>query len=168
MTRHLRMAGLALTATLVMATATCAVWFTEPSASSGNPIYDESADADQEIEVAIAQASSSGKNVVLDFGANWCLDCHVLDAQMQSPELAGLVERNYVVVHIDVGRFNKNLDLARKYGIPLNKGIPALAVLDSHGKLLYSQDQGQFEGARHLGADSFRQFFEQWRPRPSD
>jgi thiol:disulfide interchange protein len=133
-----------------------------------NPIYDESADAHQQIRVAVAQASRSGRNLVLDFGANWCLDCHVLDAQMHSPELAQLVERNYVVVHVDVGLYSKNLDLARKYGITLKKGIPALAVLDSHGKLLFSQNQGQFEDARHLGPDSFKQFFEQWRPKASN
>ena len=151
-----RKAGLALIATLTMAAGTL---------GAANPIYDESADAHQQIAAAMAQASRSGKNVVLDFGANWCGDCHALDAQMRSPALASLVEKNYVVVHVDVGRMNKNVDLAQKYGIPLSRGIPALAVLNSHGKLLFSQDQGQFEDARHLGPDSFKQFFEQWRPR---
>ena len=136
--------------------------------AADNPIYDEKADAHRQIEAAIAQASRSGKNVVLDFGANWCGDCHALDAQMRSPGVAALVEANYVVVHIDVGRLNKNVDLAQKYRVPLRKGIPALAVLDSHGRLLYSQDQGQFEDARHLGPDSFKQFFEQWKPKASD
>jgi thiol:disulfide interchange protein len=159
MSRHLRITGLAFIATLVIAART-------PAAD--NPIYDERADAHQQIGAAIAQALPSGKNIVLDFGANWCLDCHVLDAQMHSPELVQLVERNYVVVHVDVGLFSKNLDLAQKYGIPLRKGIPALAVLDPHGKLLFSQDQGQFEDARHLGPESFRQFFEQWRPKASN
>jgi thioredoxin 1 len=130
-----------------------------------NPIYDERADAHQQVSAAILEASNSAKNIVLDFGANWCGDCHALDAQMHSPELAGLIEESYVVVHIDVGRMTKNVDLAEKYGIPLRKGIPALAVLDPQGKLLYSQDQGQFEDARHLGPDSFKQFFEQWRPK---
>jgi thioredoxin 1 len=133
--------------------------------ASGGSIYDENADAPQQVQAAILAASRSGKNIVLDFGANWCGDCHALDAQMRSPELAGLIEQNYVVVHIDVGRMTKNLDLARKYGIPLRKGIPALAVLDSRGRLLYSQDEGQFEDARHLGAQAFKEFFEQWRPK---
>jgi thiol-disulfide isomerase/thioredoxin len=159
MTRHCRIAGLALIATFVAAART-------PAAD--NPIYDESADAHQQIAAAIAQASRSGRNVMLDFGANWCGDCHALDSQMHSPQIANLMEKNYVVVHVDVDRMNKNVDLAQKYGIPLKKGIPALAVLDSHGKLLFSQDQGQFEDARHLGTDSFKQFFEQWRPKASN
>jgi thiol-disulfide isomerase/thioredoxin len=135
------------------------------ASAADNPIYDEKADAHQQITAAIAEASGSGRNIVLDFGANWCGDCHALDAQMRSPELASLIEKSYVVVHIDVGRMDKNVDLARKYNIPLHKGIPALAVLDPHGRLLYSQDQGQFEDARHLGHDAFTQFFEQWKPK---
>ena len=137
-------------------------------AGADGSLYDEKANAHREVSAAILEASRSGKNVVLDFGANWCADCHVLDAQMHTPELAGLIEKNYVVVHIDVGLMTKNVDLAERYRIPLRKGIPALAVLDSHGKLLYSQDQGQFEDARHLAADSFKQFFERWRPKASD
>ena len=129
------------------------------------PLYDEKADAQKLINAAITKAGRSHKNIVLDFGANWCFDCHVLDAEMRKPELASLIEKNYIVVHVDVGRFDKNLDIARKYGVPLKKGIPALAVLDPHGKLLYAQDQGQFEDARHLEYESFKAFFEQWKPK---
>ena len=128
------------------------------------PIYDEHADANRLIQAAIAQASRSHKNIVLDFGANWCGDCHALDMQMHKPELASLIEKNYVVVHVDVGRFDKNLDIAKKYHVPIKHGIPALAVLDSAGNLLYAQDQGQFADARSLGEDSFKQFFGKWVP----
>src|SRR5262252_1871992 len=118
MNRRLSRATLAATALVASAIAL---------AAAENSIYDEKADAHQQIAAAIAEASKSGKNIVLDFGANWCGDCHALDAQMHSPELAGLIEKNYLVVHVDVGRMNKNVDLAQKYGVPLSKGIPALA-----------------------------------------
>ncbi|HUI41797.1 MAG TPA: thioredoxin family protein [Terriglobia bacterium] len=145
--------------------AVAALAFTAAMWGADKPLYDEQADAHAQVAAALTEAAQSGKNVVLDFGANWCGDCHALDAQMHTPELAGLIEKNYLVVYVDVGRFDKNLDLAQKYGVPLKKGIPALAVLDSHGKLLYAQDQGQFEDARHLGPDSFKQFFERWKPK---
>ena len=128
-------------------------------------LYDESADAHHSIAAAMAQASRAHRNIVLDFGANWCYDCHVLEAQMERPDLAPIVTANFVVVKIDVGRFNKNLDLAQKYHVPLKFGIPALAVLDSHGRLLYAQDHGQFEDARHMGPQTFKDFFEKWKPR---
>jgi len=128
------------------------------------PLYDESADARQAISAAIVSAARTHQNIVLDFGANWCFDCHVLDEQMHKPELASIIEKNFIVVHIDVGKFDKNLDLAKRYGIPLKRGIPALAVLDSGGKLVYAQDQGQFEDARHMSYEDIKAFFVKWKP----
>ncbi|TAM81142.1 MAG: thioredoxin family protein [Acidobacteria bacterium] len=135
------------------------------AASASQPIYNEQADARRDVAAAIAQASKTGRNVVLIFGANWCPDCHALDAQMHKPELASLIRRDYVVVDIDVGRFDKNLGLAEKYGVPLSKGIPAISVLDRHGKLLYAQSQGQFANARAMPAHDFTQFFRKWEPK---
>ncbi len=132
--------------------------------ASSDAIYDEKADARQQVAAAIAEASRSAKNIVLDFGANWCGDCHALEAQMHKPELASLIEKNFVIVHIDTGRGDKNLDLAQKYGVSF-KGIPVLAVLDSHGKVLYALDQEQFADARHMSYESFKAFFEKWKPK---
>ncbi len=70
-----------------------------------------------------------------------------------------------MIVNIDTGRGDKNLNLAKKYGVPVKKGIPALAVLDPHGKLLYAQDQGQFADARHMSYESIKAFFKQWKPK---
>jgi protein disulfide-isomerase len=132
------------------------------------PIYDEKADAGRQIAAAITAASQPGKpvrDIVLVFGANWCPDCHALDDNMHKPELAALIEKHFVVVKIDVGRMNKNLDVALKHGVPVKRGIPAMAVLDSRGKLLYAQDQGQFADARHMSYESIREFFVKWKPK---
>ncbi len=86
---------------------------------------------------------------------------------MHKPELAALIAKDFVIVKVDVGRYTKNLDLAEKYGVPLKKGIPALAVLDSHGKVLYAMEQGQFADARHMSYESIKAFFEQWKPKGS-
>jgi thioredoxin 1 len=133
--------------------------------AQSQPVYDESADAGCEIKAAIARASEKGKrNIVLVFGANWCKDCRALDARMHSPELAAIIAKNFVVVKVDVGRMDKNVELAEKYGVPVSNGIPALAVLDSRGRLLYAQDQGQFADARHMTYENFKAFFEKWKP----
>jgi thioredoxin 1 len=128
------------------------------------PPYDEKADASKQVAAALAEASKTGKSIVLIFGANWCPDCRALDAQMHKPELPAIVEKNFVVVKIDVGRMNKNVELAQKYGVPVKRGIPALAVLDSQGKLLYAMDQGQFADARHMSYESIKEFFVRWQP----
>jgi thiol:disulfide interchange protein len=130
-----------------------------------DPLFDEKADANKEIQAAIVQATREGKNIILDFGANWCLDCQIIESQMEKPELARLIKANYVEVDIDVERLDKKLDLAGKYRVLLNKGVPALAVLDSHGKLLYSQEHYEFEGARRMTFEDFKAFFEKWKPK---
>ena len=129
------------------------------------PPYDETADAHQQIAAAIAEASKAQKNIVLVFGANWCGDCRALNEQMHKDELATLIAANYEVVKIDVGRFNKNQDIGEKYHVPLRHGIPALAVLDSGGNLLYAMDQGQFSNARSMSYESIRDFFVKWEPK---
>jgi len=127
--------------------------------------YDEQADAHQQIAAAITEASKAQKNIVLVFGANWCGDCRALDAQMHKDELAAIIASNYEVVKVDVGRFNKNKDIGEKYHVPLRHGIPALAVLDSSGNVLYAMDQGQFSNARSMSYESIKEFFVKWEPK---
>ena len=129
------------------------------------PLYDEKADAHQQVAAALDEASKGHKNIILIFGANWCPDCHALDDNMHKAELAALIEKNFVVVKIDVGRMDKNVDVARKYAVPVRRGIPALAVLDSKGKVLYAMDQGQFADARHMSYETIVSFFRQWKPK---
>ena len=133
--------------------------------AADQPPYDETADAHQQIASAIAEASKAQKNVILVFGANWCGDCRALNEQMHKDELAALIASNYEVVKIDVGRFNKNKDIAAKYHVPLAHGIPTLAVLDPGGNVLYAMDQGQFSNARSMSYESIRDFFVKWAPK---
>jgi len=65
---------------------------------------------------------------------------------------------------VNIGRMDVNVDLARRYGIPLSKGVPALAVLSSSGKLLYSQTAGQFEDMRNMESSSLTAFLIKWKP----
>jgi hypothetical protein len=44
-----------------------------------------------------------------------------------------------------------NLDVAKQYDVPLERGVPAIAVLESEGKLLFSQKRGEFEAASSMG-----------------
>ena len=87
----------------------------------------------------MTQAAAQHKHVIIDFGGNWCGDCKVLDINLRKPENAALLKERYVVVHVNVGDkgIDHNFDVAERYGIPLKKGVPALAVLDSDGKVVY-------------------------------
>jgi hypothetical protein len=121
-------------------------------------------DARQQIREALARAGREHKNVLLVFGADWCYDCHVLDKAFHRPDIAAVLNSNYELVNVDIGEGDKNLDVAVEYQVPLNRGVPAAAVLDSTGKLLYSQKNGDWERARALGPQDLLEFLNRWKP----
>ncbi|MGA2335176.1 MAG: thioredoxin family protein [Terriglobales bacterium] len=155
-----RILRLALATAMAASSAVC---FSQ-SVKQEKEIYNESADARAEIKEALHKARAEHKRVIVVFGANWCYDCHVLDAAFHRSDLAPILAANYEVVHVDIGRGEKNQDLMMKYEVPMKRGIPGLAVLDADGKLVYSQKNGEFEKARALTPDDFLAFLNKWKP----
>lgn len=127
-------------------------------------LYPPPEEAQAEISSALAAATRDHKRVLLVFGGNWCYDCHVLDATFRSKEFAPVVSANYHVIHINVGNYDANLDLADKYQIPLKKGVPSLAILDPDGTLVVSQKQGEFESTVRIGPEDVLEFLKKWKP----
>jgi thioredoxin 1 len=126
-------------------------------------LYAPSEEAAAEIQQAIAAASADHKRVILVFGANWCYDCHVLDTAFHSPAMRPIVDANYHVVHVNIGEMDKNLDIAKKYQVPLSKGVPGLAVLASDGSLVFSQQNGEFESSLKLAPADVVAFLQKWK-----
>jgi thioredoxin 1 len=139
---------------------------TLPQPRSTNPnLYPAPEEAQGELKAALAAARADHKRVLVIFGANWCYDCHVLDATLRSATVAPLVEANYHVLHINIGDEGKqNEDLAARFQVALDKGIPALAVLDGDGKVIASQRNGEFESAARIGLRDVTGFLERWKP----
>jgi hypothetical protein len=131
-----------------------------------NPnLYSKDADAKIEIHDAVTKAAKDHKRVILVFGGNWCYDCHVLDTAFHEQDVAPLVDKNFDVVHVDIGDDGKkNADLVTLYKIPIDKGVPALAILGPDGKLIYSQQQGEFQAARSMDPDDVVAFLNKWKP----
>ena len=126
-------------------------------------LYPANADANKEIEEALKTASTFHKRVMLIFGGNWCYDCHVLDYALHEGEAGRILAANYVLVHVDIGEADKNLDLAKKYRIPLDKGVPAIAIMESDGQLVYNSIVGEFEAARRMMKNDLIAFLQHWR-----
>jgi thioredoxin 1 len=133
------------------------------SAAAEQDIYPPADRAKLDLEAALVAARSAHKRVILDFGGNWCTDCHVLDHYFHDATNGPLLHADFILVHINVGRLNENLDIADRYHIPLRKGVPALAVLGENGELLYSQRTGEFESMRAMQASAVSQFLMRWR-----
>lgn len=120
--------------------------------------YDEAADARADVERAVTDAAQSGMSVLLVFGANWCGDCKVLDLALKSGAASTLVQQRFRVVKVNVGRFDRNVDLAERYGVPLKRGIPAIAVLSGQGVPWYATTAGELADARKMGDTAIHDF----------
>jgi len=127
-------------------------------------IYPDPGQAKVDLAAGLKTAAATHKRVLLDFGGNWCGDCQVLDIYFHDPANRPILDANFVLVHINIGMVDANLDIAKKYGVPLEKGVPALAVLSENGKLLYSQKGGEFEAMRRMQSSSVTSFLVQWKP----
>jgi thioredoxin 1 len=126
-------------------------------------IYPAPEKAHAQIDAAIVEAGKTHKRIILDFGGNWCGDCVALDKYFHQEPNASLLKANFILVDVNIGKIDQNKDIAKTFDIPLEKGVPALAVLDSTGKLLFSQKQGEFESMRSLDASSLTDFLNQWK-----
>ncbi len=160
MNRYRWMGMLTLAIAVVASSAICS---SEP-VNKEKEIYNERADAHAEIKEALEKAAAGHKRVIIVFGANWCFDCHALDKDFHRPDIAPIIAANYEVVHVDIGKGEKNQDLMAKYEVPMKRGIPGLAVLDADGKLVYSQKNGEFENARALAPEDVLAFLNKWKP----
>jgi thioredoxin 1 len=127
-------------------------------------IYPDPAQAKADIAAALKSAAENHKRVLLDFGGDWCGDCQVLDIYFHNQENRPILESSFILVHVNIGRMDENLDIAEQYGIPVTTGVPALAVLSEKGKLLYGQRGGEFKSMRHMESSSVTRFLVQWKP----
>ncbi len=125
-------------------------------------IYGDVSAAPSDIAAALKLARSSHKRVLLDFGGDWCGDCQVLDIYFHDAQNLPLLEQNFVLVHVNVGRIDQNLDIGERYGVNLKKGVPALAVLSPAGKPLYGQS-GEFSDMRYMEPSSVHEFLTRWK-----
>jgi thiol:disulfide interchange protein len=133
--------------------------------AQGRVIYPDPSVAKTEIHEALQRARVQHKRVILDFGGNWCGDCQVLDIYFHDPANRSLLDENFELVEVNIGRYDANTDIAEHYGIPLQKGVPALVILSPDGKVLLAQTHGEFEKMRSLQSSDLTQFLNDWKPK---
>ena len=120
--------------------------------------YDDAAGSSGSVTQRHDAARSQNKDVLVIFGANWCEDCRDLDKAMHGSS-ASLIDPLFVVVKINVGNFDRNLDLAARYGNPIQKGIPAAVLFTPTDKVVYSTKAGELANARRMGDSGIYDFF---------
>jgi thiol:disulfide interchange protein len=126
--------------------------------------YAENANADADVNAALAKARAEHKRAFIDLGGNWCGDCRVLAGLMELPEIKAFVEAHYVVVDVDVGRFNKNLQIPARWGITQRlEGVPAVLIVDPNTNALIDEGHvAALADARHMDPQSITDWIAQW------
>jgi thiol:disulfide interchange protein len=129
---------------------------------AGQGDYDPRRKPRQDISAALVQARTDKKLVLLDFGADWCLDCVVLSSLFRDRTVAPYLNQHFHVVQIDIGEWNRNLDVSKEYGDPIKKGIPAVVVLSPLGSTVASTANGALSTARNANANDVMKFLQSW------
>ncbi len=126
--------------------------------------YSATADAKAQVAAARARALKGRKKLLIDLGGNWCLDCRLLAGVMDLPSMQGWVKRHYEVVTVDIGRFDKNLDIPARYGIKGRlAGVPALLIVDPKtDKLVNAGRETALADARSLSPQGLADWLAQW------
>jgi len=126
-------------------------------------LYPANADANKEIEGALKVASDTNQRVMLIFGGNWCYDCHVLDQALHEGDAGKIFKDHFLLVHVDIGEADKNLDLVKKYETTLDFGVPTVVLLNGSGRVIYSSTKGEFEPARKMMKKDLLAFLNEWK-----
>lgn len=126
--------------------------------------YDEAADANRAVASAKARARRSGKRLLIDLGGNWCADCRILAGVMALPAVHAFVTHYYALVMVDVGQFDRNLQIPAHYGLKRRlEGVPSLLVVDPRtDRLLNRGHTAALADARHLSPQALADWLAHW------
>lgn len=126
--------------------------------------YDEKANANTQVAAAKARAKAQGKLLLIDLGGNWCLDCRLLAGTMDTAALKAFVDRHYVVVTVDIGRFDKNLQIPAHYGITKRlEGVPNLLIVNPRtDRLINAGRTAALADARSMSPQGLADWLAQW------
>jgi hypothetical protein len=126
--------------------------------------YDEKADAVAAVAAAAARARARHKLLLIDLGGNWCADCRILAATMELPEVRAFVQAHYELVTVDVGLFDRNLQIPARYGITNRlEGVPSLLVIDPvRNTLVNAGHVSALSDARHMTPQALADWLARW------
>lgn len=142
--------------------------------------YDAGLDAHAAVDAAFERARADGKRVLVNFGGNWCPDCRILSGMMEIPAFAAFLDAHYEVVKIDVGRYDRNMDVAARFGFAGLDGVPTIAVADADGRIVNTGAAAEWRTARERDPQEALDYFARYaieapaagaarvRPRPED
>ena len=126
--------------------------------------YHPNEDANRAVTEARQRAIATHKLLIIDLGGNWCLDCRILAGTIENPKLKAFVEAHYEIVTVDIGRFDKNLQVPARYGITKRlEGVPSLLVVEPRSnKLIDAGHTAALADARSMNPQALADWLASW------
>ena len=115
--------------------------------------YDTTADAHRAVDTALAEGRRAHRIVLIDFGGDWCPDCRMLSGVLAEPAMQAWLARHAVLVTVDVGRFDRNTDIAARWGVPI-RAVPTVLAVAPDGRLLDRADPTALSDDRSMSAQA--------------
>lgn len=126
-------------------------------------VYDESINAIEQIDQAIEQARAENKFVICQVGGNWCPWClRFADFAVNNPAVVKVIEENYVYVHINTSKGNKNEEAMKRLENPGRFGYPVFVILDQEGKRIHTQNSSYLEEGKGYNEKKVMDFLLNW------
>ncbi len=132
--------------------------------------FNPASDPAKDLQAAMQRAQAEHKNILMDVGGNWCEWCLVLEETLHGdPELNGLLEKNYVVMHVNWSKENENKAFLKRYPEPV--GFPTWFVLSPTGKVLKAEtNTGELEANHKIeqgyNKEALKRFLVKYAPKP--
>lgn len=128
-------------------------------------IYSPAADAAADLKAAQQEAAAANKQIFIQVGGNWCIWCkRFYKFTEEDSTLKSLLNKNFVVYHLNYSKENKNLPILQKLGYPQRFGFPVIVILDAKGNRLHTQDSGLLESADSYDQKKIAALLKQWGP----
>ena len=124
--------------------------------------YDEKVVDSLQLDKFIDLSISKGKQPVVIFGGNWCPDCRILEGTLAMPTIKKFLQQHYQVMHIDIGRYDRNMDLMDHLNIESKKGVPRVVILDLEKNIMNSSTSSEWTTARDRKQQEIYNYFQKF------
>ena len=126
-------------------------------------VYDEGIDAMEQMQNAVEEARESGRYVMCQVGGNWCPWClRFAEFAAKDSVIAPLMEENYVYIHVNYSKGNKNLEAMKFLGNPGRFGYPVFVVLNEEGIPIHIQESESLEEGKGYSRKKVEKFLRLW------
>ena len=124
--------------------------------------YDEKVVDSLQLDEFIDLSISKGKQPVVIFGGNWCPDCRILEGTLAMPTIKKFLQQHYQVMHIDIGRYDRNMELMDPLNIESKKGVPRVVILDLEKNIVNSSTSSEWTTARDRKQQEIYNYFQKF------